>query len=145
MAIARKGIKSAIVADLGLQAAAKALTLTYGHYRPAYDGDAASCREWRLFALFLRTKCGFPVWGASDHIDWIGRHNFITVDEWLGPEGQKFVSPWGNVIPESTVSAWQQFRDGNKALTVSDIDSELERLAGIEKPTPRRKLRRRAS
>jgi hypothetical protein len=144
MQLARKGVEPAIVADLGMQAASKALIFEYGFYRPIFDGDEEIQREWRAFALFLVTNFAFSVEGAFNHIDWIGRHDFTTVDEWLGPEGQKFVSRWRKPTPQSTVAAWEEFRERNQHLTTQEIDAELTRQSEIETPPIARRTKRRA-
>jgi hypothetical protein len=140
MQLARKGVKPATVADLGLQAAAKALILEYGYYRPLFEGEEAQRLDWLLFALFLHTKYGYPVSHLIDHFDWLGRHDFKSPDEWLGPEGKAFVSRWASRDQIEKHGAcfgeWHAFRDSHRELQLPDIEAELQRLAETD-PEPR--------
>jgi hypothetical protein len=144
MQLARRGVKSATVAVLGLKGAAQALQLEYGFHRPLYDGTESERRDWGLFALFLRTQHGLPVWYVQNHIDWIGRHDFLSPDEWLGSEGRAF-SWWGKARGEGLLADWRSFRDSRGDLQLKEIENELERLAECDPdpvPASRPKKRR---
>jgi Protein of unknown function (DUF3102) len=133
MLIARKGVDSATVADLGLNAAAKAIVLTYDFYQPLVDGDEGERREWSLYALFLRTEKGTPVWHVGDHLDWIGRHHFKS----------PYRRQWALTPIDRGEAEWRAYRHRHSNLSLVDIDKELGRLSESDPQLPERKTRRR--
>lgn len=147
MQLARKGVEPAIVADLGLQAATKAL-LRYCWYRPMHEGDDQQRRDWLLFALWRRTEHGESVGGVIHHTDWLGRKDFKSPDEWLGPEGQQFAARLGlRHGGDVKLAEWRAFKVRNDNMPLAEIEKELERLAESDpEPVPaagrwKRKLR----
>ena len=72
--------------------------------------------------------------GAFDHCEWIIQRPFQNVDEWLGPEGEKFRK---HAISSHSISpkfhrAWAQFKTkyGNQSL--GDILTEITDLLKAE-------------
>lgn len=150
MQLARKGVEPATVADLGLQAAAKALFFKYGWYRPMYEGDDEQRRDWLLFALWRRTEHGGTVEGLVHHTDWLGRKDFKSPDEWLGPEGQQWAAGLGlRHGGDGLLAEWRAFKARNDNVPLAEIEKELVRLAESD-PEPvtatgRRKRKARES
>jgi hypothetical protein len=144
MQLARKGVEPAIVADLGLQAAAKALIFHYGFYSPMADGDDDQRRDWLLFALWRRIEGGVPVGGMVNHTNWLGRKGFKSPDEWLGPEGQKWAARIGmRGGGEGLLTEWHAFKSRNDNLPLAEIERELQRFAENDPEPSFPKKRRR--
>jgi hypothetical protein len=55
MKIARSGLKSATVADLGLQGAAETIVFHIDYWADLTDTEST---EWLIYALFQAHKCG---------------------------------------------------------------------------------------
>jgi hypothetical protein len=135
MKVAQSGVKSAMVAVLGLRAAAEAVVL---HYDPFADCDAVGRREWLLYMLF-----GVP----EDSVCWLLRHGFKTVGEWYGAAGAGFRQRIGlKPIADDAEIAWTVFLIEHQDLDEAAI---LERIAALPRQTPstgaKRRLRRRAA
>jgi len=155
MKIAKSGHSPDIVAALGIKAAETALTLKYCFHRPLFEGEAHQQREWRLFALFLVQVGGLHPSGVGDHIDWIGRKNFVTVEEWL-TEGPRWMRQFQGAnsdceeIDARRLANWHQFREQHAHLTVEEIDAAFEAEAAqapepASQPRPRRRVRRKSA
>jgi hypothetical protein len=143
MKIARSGHSAETVAALGLKAAEKALTLEYCFHQPLFDGDEETRREWYLFALFL-AKRGWAAADALRHIDWLGRHDFKTVEEWL-TQSPKWVSLWGGKLDgDGLRTALAVFRQEYDGASIDELDAKLQVMA-IEDPANTTKRRRRKS
>ena len=118
MHIARLGLKSATVADLGLRGAAKAIMVIDD---PGYDVFVGCSeedqRQWLLYALF-----GVPL----PSIEWIRQKPFQTPDEWIGPEGAAFRRGWGMRAhsPEGR-AAWAAFQHQHRDTSRADIEAQL--------------------
>src|SRR5258706_3006884 len=66
-------------------------------------------REWHVFLLFLVKHEGALVdAGVTEHVEWILQKQFKTVEEWLGPEGNKF-RWWRNPIKAEFIEIWRAF------------------------------------
>ncbi len=145
MQLARKGVKPATVADLGLQAAANAIELEYGFFRPHIDSEEVARRDWWLFAIFMHEECGFPIWWQFDHFDWLGRHDFKSPEEWLGDEGRKFRATFrmGSAHAGSQLAQWSEFKRANADRQFAEIEAEVQRLAETDHETPSTATRKR--
>jgi hypothetical protein len=144
MKIAHSGLESAIVADLGLQGAAKVLgTLPYPFPDPFGDGDADQRLEWVIFVLFLRSILSYRVGSAIDNCWWIRRKDFATPSEWLSPEGRKWARRVGLRIGDGVEPAWLEFLVQHRERTLEDINAEICRLEEAEPPEKTRTRRRK--
>jgi hypothetical protein len=95
-------------------------------YNPFVGRTDQQIRDWSLFALFLVSKCGYGIDGASNHVDWLLRR-FMSVDESLGDAGSSFRRRCGmSPIPVDTLRAWAEFTDLHANRTRADIEKELE-------------------
>jgi len=133
MKIAEKGTDPRVIAAIGLQAAAQAMTL---YYDP-FDGctETAKC-EFYLFALFLVREFGAYPEGAFQHVEWIARGGCPNVEDWLTGTAAKLARTWGPGVPESTVTAWRTFREANALLTPEEIDRQLQEINDRVGPIP---------
>ncbi len=144
MKLARSGHSASTVAALGLKAAEKALALKYCFHQPLHDGDDETRRTWWLFALFLAERLGFGAERAAEHIDWIGRHDFKTVHEWL-VDGPKWAAAWGGRMSDLT-SAFTEFRAKHDGEPIEDIEAALNAIVKDEPPAnPKRRRRKTAT
>jgi hypothetical protein len=84
------------------------MVLSLPAYNP-FDGlPAAQVREWERFAVFLAD--GRDPSGAAPHVEWIVRHDFTCVAEWLGAEGDAYRRRVGmRGMPASVLRAWATF------------------------------------
>jgi hypothetical protein len=108
MKLAKSGHESATIADLGLNAAAKALHLTYSDFfhDPFTGGSEEERREWWMFCLYLTERLGWHPEGVTDHVDWIARKEFKTPAEWL-TDGPKWMARCGIRMAEGLAKpAW---------------------------------------
>lgn len=149
MKVARSGAKSATVAVLGLNAAAKAVELVYGDffYDPFGSGTDERMREWWLFSLYLTQHCNMHPAGVSDHIYWIARKDFTSPDNWL-TDGPAWTKNWGGQMGDH-MPAWRKFQQEHNGTSVEDIVKILQKLIE-EAPEPKgrplkRKRRRKAA
>jgi hypothetical protein len=72
MRIVELGFKSSTVADLGLQAAARVMTvITTDGYDPFFGSTEAEIKEWLLFILFLARENHWGVKAAELHVEWL--------------------------------------------------------------------------
>lgn len=139
MHIARLGLESASVADLGLKAAGQALWVIRDEsYDPFAGCDEAAKREWLLFVLFgIR-------WA---HVEWILQRPFSTVDEWLGDEGAEFRRRIRCAEPSEKFKAdWIAFRKLRSGKPLAEIEAEagaLETQADRNAAHPARLTRRK--
>jgi hypothetical protein len=135
-------------------------------YDPSYNPFAGrSDRErldWLIFTMFLSCdttvhRDGFAPQNAWQHVEYLLQRPFQNVEEWLGPEGDKWrrVYNYKNCSSmEKFKGAWEAFREQNRDLTLDDINAKLEalerqfekdRAAGIITETNERRKRRRVS
>lgn len=143
MAIARTGLDSATVADLGLKAAAKVEWVIHDpDYNPFAHCDADGKREWHVWVLFLASEFDFDLDGAWRHTEWILQRQFQTPCEWLGDAGGAFQRSCGMREASTGFKArWTAWADAHCDLTLADIS---DRLASLPPPQPSRRKRRRA-
>lgn len=90
-------------------------------------------RDWLLFGLWL----GHGAAGAFDLIEWIMQRPFHSVDEWTGPEGNKFrAHNWLPVWSEQSKTRWRRYRDSmvkRGIKTAADADKEIVRVRKTSK------------
>jgi hypothetical protein len=144
MKIARSGLESAIVADLGLQAAARAIVGYIDYWSELSDPELI---EWRIFQLFLAQKCGWYAEGAVNHSEWLRRQSIKTPSEWLsnGTYERFWRRFTGQTVQPELAARWRSFLEENRCRTAEDLDAELNRLA-TQHPIPMQaRQRRRAS
>jgi hypothetical protein len=127
-----------------------ALCIEYGftvfqtpNYDPFADFAEADRIDWHLFRWFLIVNENAAVdGGVCEHVDWILRHDFKTVEEWLGPEGDKF-RWWSQPQPEGFKKRWRAFRAKHAAMTVPEIEAEVTKIADYQRAHPQPKRGRR--
>jgi hypothetical protein len=146
MKIAKSGLESATVADLGLQGAAEAIVFHIDYWSDLTDPELI---EWRVFALFLSHKYGWHIEGAFAHTEWLRRGLVSTPTEWLfGEHGKRYRRiHHGSDLSQATLDAWRAFLEANRGRTLDDLDAEMGRMSVEQgepkKPGPKKKSRRR--
>jgi MT-A70 len=85
-------------------------------------------REWHLFILFLAKACGWHPVAASDHVRWLQRRPFDDVDDWLRDDRWR-KSQQRKAIPETTKAAWRRWAAERAAMSVEQINAELDAIA----------------
>lgn len=113
MQIAGLGLPAETIAAMGLKAAAKAVVIEDPYYNPNpfFHCDEDAQRQWYLFVAF-----GI----AWSHVEWLLRKQFITPDEWLGPEGAKWRRAWGmHAVSDGFRGAWAEFQHEQKDTPLS--------------------------
>lgn len=145
MKIAKLGLESATVADLGLNAAAKVITLQYPD--PFNEDDDQTLCEWRLYVLF-QMRDGRRSTDAGHFCEWLRRNGWCSPSEWYGHDGDRYRTQLGlRPVPEKHRSAWFDFLDENRDRSAADVAQEVERLASEEPPQepvkPKRRRRRK--
>ena len=132
MKIARTGLESATVADIGLRAAAK---VEWTIYDPNYDPfalcDDTDKRDWHIFTLWLSGDGNAnAVRDTMQHTEWILRKEFRNPVEWLGAEGDEYRLQNGmRKMPEKTRKNWRDFHSAHEHRTIDDLVSELNQRA----------------
>ena len=129
MKIAKSGLESATVADLGIKAAGHAILLKMPD---PFDGDPDEARhEWDIFALW-GAATGYPAEGAAQYCAWLRRNGWETPSVWLGLNGDKWRSLWRRpAYSEDMKAAWAAFLATNLDRTRGNIRAELQRLSLI--------------
>jgi hypothetical protein len=104
--LARVATSEAVPETLaGFVSADTFLMLSLPYYDPFAGMTADQVCEWERFALFLAN--GADPSGAQAHVEWILRHDFQTVAEWLGSEGDAYRRRIGmRAMPERVRRAW---------------------------------------
>jgi hypothetical protein len=143
MKIARSGLESATIADLGLQGAAEAIVFHVDLWSELSEPENV---EWGLFTLFLARKCGWHIEGAVHHIEWLRRGGIPTVSHWFGECGEPFWRRLGwDLVPIR--ESWLAFFEAHRGLTLDECGAEIERTYAEqgpwEHPPSRRRRRRR--
>jgi Protein of unknown function (DUF3102) len=143
MKIASSGLKSATVADLGLNAAAKALLIHLPD--PFAETPEEELQEWRLFHLFLMEKVGWRNASAYHQCEWLKRNGWTSPNEWMGEEGDRWRKRIGyrRPMPTETKAAWFSFLAERCTWQREDIDAAVIRLTEAEAPEQERAPRRR--
>ena len=148
MAIARSGLESATVADLGLKGAATAVEMGVIDYWD--DLTDAEVNEWRAFALFLARHDGWHAEGAFRHTEGCAGNG--RRPRRSGSSRRNTVRTFWSKreLPQAWLDDWVAFRDANRERTVEEIEAELGalvetqgelRVALTTPPKPRRKRR----
>jgi hypothetical protein len=96
---------------------------------PFADFAEADRIDWHLYRWFLIVNENAAVdGGVCEHVDWILRHDFKTVEEWLGPEGDKF-RWWSNPLGDGFKKRWRAFQAKHAAMTIPEIEAEVDKIA----------------
>ena len=114
-----------------------------GSYDPFHHVAEEDQKDWHLFVLFLVKHEGAAVnGGVGEHVEWILRKQFKTVEEWLGPEGDKFR---GRSHPGSAkyIEIWRAFAAEHASLTIAGIHAELARIDAYQKANPQPAITKR--
>jgi Protein of unknown function (DUF3102) len=132
MQIARSGLKSAMVADLGLQAAAKAIVL---QYPDPFDGTPSEeLHEWRLYLLW-GMQHGYRGEDAEHYCERLKRNGWTCPSEWVGEAGDRLRKAWGMAALSAESKAdWFSFLAKNCNMPMEDIKAEAIRLKAAEPP-----------
>ena len=128
------------------------------NYDPFASCSEAEQREWKLFTVFLSCdtaagRGGFAPEDAGHHVEYLLQKQFRNVDEWLGPEGDKWRRAIGysSQPTEGLKTAWAAFRDAHRQATVAEIEAlhetlhvrfEKDRAAGLVHSSKLRRRRR---
>jgi Protein of unknown function (DUF3102) len=145
MKIAKSGLESATVADLGLQGAAEAVIFHVDLWSELSQPENV---EWRVFTLFLARECGWHIEGAIAHIEWLRRGGVRTVSQWFGECGEQFGRRFGFLDVVPIHAAWGSFFEAHRGLTLDQCSAEIDRTYAEQGPLPdgpppRRRRRRR--
>jgi Protein of unknown function (DUF3102) len=108
MRIANSGLESAMVAGLGLQAAAKAFVIQLPD--PFAETPEEELQEWHLFALWHMAKTRLRNADAYHHCEWLKRTGWISPSEWMSEVGDRLRKCWGmRPMPAETKASWFAF------------------------------------
>ncbi len=146
MKIAGLGLKSATVAVLGLNAAAKTIML---QYPDPFAGDSEEIlTEWNLYALYLM-RSGVRNEHAGHSCEWLRRNGWNSPSEWFSDDGDRYRKGFGmRTMPEEVKTEWAAFLAENRSRSTEHIGEEVIRITEAEPPEPPpkpiRKRRRRA-
>jgi hypothetical protein len=103
-------------------------------YDPFAGRSEAEKLEWLVFIMFLSYdgeahRSGYAPDDAAAHVEYLLQRPFQNVDEWLGPEGDK----WRRIYPgyrptEGMKAAWAAFRDAHRDAKLAEIEAEHKAL-----------------
>jgi hypothetical protein len=125
MHIAKLGLESATVADLGLKAAAKAIVLQYPYPDPFEEGSEDERREWMVFALLVMTRVHMLPDSVQLHCDWLKRKGF-SPSGWMGDEGDGCrMKP----VSEELKAAFRVMLDKHATTPLADLTTEMQEEA----------------
>ena len=118
--IAKLELPAETIAVMGLKAAAKAVIFEDHGYNPFFHCDVEATRQWHLFVAF-----GAP-W---PHVEWLLNKQFITPDEWLGPEGEKWRRAWGKgAMPDEFKHAGPEFQQEHRETPLPEAKAMAEAM-----------------
>ena len=141
MRIAASGATPEIVANLGLQATAKAIILEFPD--PFADMPEPELQEWRLFVLHLM-RLGYTNDSACGFMQWMQRTGWRSPTEYHGEEGDRLRKVWGMAPLQAEMKAkWYVFLAENLARSADDINDEVGRLTEAQSAAPPAKKHRR--
>jgi hypothetical protein len=145
MRIAKSGLESATDADLGLQAAAKAMVIHLAD--PWEEQEPEHLREWLVHMLFMVSVDYQPAF-AERWSHWAQRNGFDTPSMWFGTEGDRYRRFYGfKAVTEDGKRQWREFLASQEGRTTEEIDAELRAIAEAapDEPIqmPKRRRRRR--
>lgn len=131
MKIVRLGLKSETVADLGVKAASKVVSVIKDpHYDPFHHCDREGKRQWILFACFLNLEGWHPD-DVGRHCEWVLQRQFKSPEEWLGKEGRVFRSQWGLREPSLKFKElWDAFLSAHPDTDEADLPPNWSIYAG---------------
>ena len=134
MKIAGLGLKSATVAVLGLNAAAKAIVL---QYPDPYAGDSEEIlSEWNLYAMYLM-RSGLRNEHAGHSCEWLRRNGWNSPSEWFSDDGDRYRKMFGmRTMPEEVKTEWAAFYAENRSRSIEHIGKEVIRITEAEPPEP---------
>jgi len=147
MKISKLGLESAMVADIGLNAAAKVITIAYPD--PFADDPEEGLLEWSIWSLWL-LRSGHHAAGVDHHMHWLRRNGWYSPSEYYGDDGDLYrkrvhLRP----VPEGVKAEWFAYLAEHKNQPREKIEGEL--LVIVEgqpdlqlRPSPRRKRKRRS-
>jgi hypothetical protein len=158
MHIAKLGLDSATVVDLGLKGAAKAIVLQYPYPNPFEDGPEEVQREWHVF-LLMGVRAGMACEGAYHYCEWLVRVGWESPSAWLTEEGDRYCECRGMTgRPSQSRAEWLCLLDEYRERPLSDIKAEIkqtetnwqERVAAghavvIKPPKPRKRHKARST
>jgi Protein of unknown function (DUF3102) len=103
-------------------------------YNPFAGRSETEKLEWYLFTIFVSYdgeagRAGFQPEGAAYHVEYLLQRPFQNVDEWLGPEGDKWRRLYGGQISEQFKLDWVAFREAHRDFTLADADAKLGALS----------------
>jgi hypothetical protein len=141
MKIVRLGLTAPVVAEMGLKAAGDVFGVFVDEgYDPFCHFDEEQQRQWCLFTQFIGDSNGA-------HVEWIIQRQFVTPDEWLGPEGAAFRKAYAwPEIGQPCRNAWAAFQIEYQHKTREEIDAEIvisRERAEESRPAPKRRRRRK--
>jgi hypothetical protein len=146
MKIAKSGLESATVADLGLQGTADSLVFYIDYWSDLSEPELI---EWQVFALFMVRKEGWHIEGAVAHTEWLRRANITTPSEWLfGENGNRYRRqhyPDTPPLSAAWLDSWREFLTANCNRTQQDLTAEIDRISVEQGPyvLPENRKRRR--
>jgi len=87
--------------------------------------NAEQKRDWTLYVVFLATS-GWSVDGAGWTVEWLRQRPFVSVDEWLGPEGADFRRRCRmSLMPQSHIDGWREYASARINISLDEIEAEL--------------------
>ncbi|GMO40945.1 DUF3102 domain-containing protein [Bradyrhizobium sp. TM233] len=130
MKIVRLGLKSEMVADLGLQAAAKTVSVYRDpEYDPFHGASDAEVHEWLAFRLFIGRFVRPD--HADHHVEWLlqAKKTYPLAD-WLSGKGDRWRQLQGYraaKVGPRFLSEWEQFKRESSQKSRADLEREIDR------------------
>ncbi|MGJ0505673.1 MAG: ParB N-terminal domain-containing protein [Methylocystis sp.] len=94
---------------------------------PLHGLTTVEIGEWATFVYFLVSRHGWAPHDAHAHFEWLRRTGSRTVDDWLGPVGDRYRQSYGQKpIPEGFKNNWREFHRQNDGLDFDRLAAVLE-------------------
>jgi ParB-like chromosome segregation protein Spo0J len=105
-------------------------------YDPLAGRSEAEKLEWHIFMMFISYdgeshRAGYAPLDASRHVEYVLQRPFQNVDEWLGPEGEKWRRMCRYARPTmhpQFLADWVAFRDAHRHCTLEEIIRKVDDL-----------------
>lgn len=141
MRLAKSGATPEAIADLGMNAAAKAIYLQMPD--PFAETPEPEMAEWIAYAVW-QAKEGRHPQHTTHHCEWLKRNGWASPSEWMSEVGDRLRKSWTmKPMPAEVRKSWLTYWAENCDRSSADLKEELQRICEAAPELPPAQGRRR--